>query len=140
MEGEKDQNENGEDQYDDQDVSGDFEDISDDPPPTDEEWARRVLCSDESCIGVIGPDGQCKECGKPYEGELPDMEVSSQDAEDEFPTESVSEEPAAEDTEEPGDQDDWSQRKLCSDGNCIGVIGPDGKCKECGKPYTGAPT
>ena len=30
-------------------------------------------------------------------------------------------------------------RKLCSDGTCIGVIGPDGRCKECGKPYTGEP-
>ncbi|HBD09328.1 MAG TPA: hypothetical protein DCZ69_13805 [Syntrophobacteraceae bacterium] len=29
---------------------------------------------------------------------------------------------------------DWDQRVLCSDGNCIGVIGPDGRCKECGKP------
>lgn len=35
---------------------------------------------------------------------------------------------------------DWADRKLCSDGACIGVIGPDGKCKECGKPYTGEPT
>ncbi len=30
----------------------------------------------------------------------------------------------------------WEDRILCSDGACIGVIGPDGKCKECGKPYT----
>ena len=26
------------------------------------------------------------------------------------------------------------ERILCSDGNCIGVIGSDGLCKECGKP------
>ena len=31
-------------------------------------WENRVLCSDESCIGVIGPDGRCKECGKSYDG------------------------------------------------------------------------
>jgi hypothetical protein len=31
--------------------------------------------------------------------------------------------------------DGWENRVLCSDGNCIGVIGPDGRCKECGKPY-----
>jgi hypothetical protein len=31
---------------------------------TDRDWENRVLCSDESCIGVIGPDGRCKECGK----------------------------------------------------------------------------
>ena len=27
---------------------------------------RRVLCLDGSCIGVIGADGHCKVCGKPY--------------------------------------------------------------------------
>ncbi|MDR2350061.1 MAG: zinc ribbon domain-containing protein [Deltaproteobacteria bacterium] len=25
---------------------------------------KRRLCSDESCIGIIGPDGVCTECGK----------------------------------------------------------------------------
>jgi hypothetical protein len=43
----------------------------------------------------------------------------------------------------PADDDegpvDFASRKLCSDGTCIGVIGPDGRCKECGKPYTGEP-
>ena len=115
--------------------------------PTDEEWERRILCSDEACIGVIGPDGRCKECGKPYEGELPEMP----------PTESVppsSESPAEEAMTEDEEKDagtdspsspeqssntdgEWENRKLCSDGNCIGVIGPDGRCKECGKPYEG---
>ncbi len=32
---------------------------------------------------------------------------------------------------------DFSQRLLCSDGNCIGVINDQGVCKICGKPYTG---
>jgi hypothetical protein len=31
---------------------------------------------------------------------------------------------------------DWDSRRLCSDGSCIGVIGPDGRCKECGRPYS----
>ena len=35
---------------------------------SDDDWENRILCSDESCIGVIGPDGRCKECGKPYQG------------------------------------------------------------------------
>jgi hypothetical protein len=30
-----------------------------------DDWNKRVLCSDESCIGTIGEDGKCKECGKP---------------------------------------------------------------------------
>ena len=25
---------------------------------------KRQLCSDESCIGIIGPDGRCCECWK----------------------------------------------------------------------------
>jgi predicted amidophosphoribosyltransferase len=25
---------------------------------------KRRLCSDESCIGIIGPDGLCTECGR----------------------------------------------------------------------------
>jgi hypothetical protein len=32
---------------------------------------------------------------------------------------------------------DWDNRRLCSDGNCIGVIGADGRCKECGRAYSG---
>lgn len=30
---------------------------------------------------------------------------------------------------------DLSSRILCSDGACIGVIGEDGLCKVCGKPF-----
>ncbi|MBU0513836.1 MAG: hypothetical protein KJ621_03595 [Proteobacteria bacterium] len=32
---------------------------------------------------------------------------------------------------------DVATRRLCSDGMCIGIIGADGRCKECGKPYAG---
>jgi hypothetical protein len=32
---------------------------------------------------------------------------------------------------------DFSQRILCSDGNCVGVINNQGVCSICGKPYTG---
>lgn len=28
-------------------------------------------------------------------------------------------------------------RVACDDGNCIGVLGPDGKCTRCGQPITG---
>jgi hypothetical protein len=37
---------------------------------------------------------------------------------------------------EGSDAVDFSERILCSDGTCIGVIGENGVCKECGKPYT----
>jgi hypothetical protein len=26
-----------------------------------DDWEKRVLRSDESCIGIIGPDGKCNE-------------------------------------------------------------------------------
>ena len=115
----------------------------------DIEWENRILCSDGNCIGIIGPDGRCKECKKPYKGRLPEgfmQDVSeSEDAgaaeatagedNDKEPLESQASQtdPAA--GANSRDDSDWENRVLCSDGNCIGVIGPDGNCKECGKPY-----
>lgn len=92
------------------------------------DWDKRVLCSDESCIGTIGPDGKCRECGKPYEGILPEGHGN-----DDAP-ESMTEASAKVSAETAESDDEWDKRVLCSDGACIGVIGPDGKCKECGKP------
>ncbi|MBW1742313.1 MAG: hypothetical protein JRJ47_02625 [Deltaproteobacteria bacterium] len=31
----------------------------------------------------------------------------------------------------------FSERTLCSDGNCIGIVNEKGICNECGKPYNG---
>jgi hypothetical protein len=90
-----------------------------------EDWEKRVLCSDESCIGTIGPDGKCKECGKAYDGKLPEGNIN-EIVHELSPEKQVSSDDQAD--------EDWDKRVLCSDGACIGVIGPDGKCKECGKP------
>ena len=95
-----------------------------------EDWEKRVLCSDESCIGVVGPDGKCKECGKPYEGVLPEGHGTQTVQSEAAPAEQAAEMSS----EEVVSDDEWDQRVLCSDESCIGVIGPDGKCKECGKP------
>ncbi|MGD9238178.1 MAG: hypothetical protein PVF09_15980 [Desulfobacterales bacterium] len=123
----------------------------------DSDWGKRILCSDESCIGVIGPDGRCKECGLPYEKAQTEDEAvaaepdENQDAE---PDENQDAEPDENQDAEPDEKqdadaagvdvpptsnsdDDWENRTLCSDESCIGVIGPDGRCKECGKPYEG---
>jgi predicted amidophosphoribosyltransferase len=35
------------------------------------------------------------------------------------------------------EENDFSKRVLCSDGNCIGVVNEQGVCKVCGKPYAG---
>jgi hypothetical protein len=103
--------------------------------PVAVDWENRRLCGDGNCIGVIGPDGRCKECGRPAEPggvfEEPGAEAPS------------AVEPAVQPSSPPpaaaagGAQNDWENRRLCSDGNCIGVIGPDGRCRECGKPYAG---
>jgi hypothetical protein len=107
---------------------------------SDIEWEQRTLCRDESCIGVIGPDGRCKECGLPYEGythqDVPeDQDVPATDPETaaEEATETVEEDQDFEDDENGAMTDsEWEQRTLCRDESCIGVIGPDGRCKECG--------
>jgi len=44
------------------------------------------------------------------------------------------ERPEMSDNETAGADSDWDNRLLCSDGSCIGIIGADGRCKECGKP------
>ena len=108
----------------------------------DIDWESRTLCIDESCIGVIGPDGHCKECGIPYDSEQkenapPEQELDEADAEEGLAEldEAHVEEGFAEDEESESQEDiDWESRTLCIDESCIGVIGPDGRCKECGKP------
>ena len=104
----------------------------------DIEWENRTLCNDDSCIGVIGPDGRCKECGKPFEGEFTPVADSGEyiDTADETPD--YDEDYSEEDLDNDGDPD-WENRTLCSDESCIGVIGPDGRCKECGKPLSETP-
>lgn len=102
---------------------------------SDIDWKNRILCSDGNCIGVIGTDGHCKECGKKYDDTMSSEDVSEEDVQAEQEDISTAEETP--DTSETFDDDDWDNRSLCSDGNCIGVIGPDGRCKECGKPYEG---
>ncbi len=116
--------------------------MSSDDTINDEEWKNRQLCSDGNCIGVIGPDGLCTECGRPGENvEIPRKEEAPpSDAGAAPEDETEAPDPADEDAaageieaEAPEDDDDWANRRLCPDGNCIGVIGPDGKCKECGR-------
>jgi len=103
----------------------------------DIEWEQRKLCIDESCIGVIGPDGRCKECGLPFE-EGPSDGTEEESAVEDFEAAAAEEE--LEDVVENGAETshadlEWEQRRLCIDESCIGVIGPDGRCKECGKSY-----
>ena len=105
------------------------------PEPDDAalDLESRILCPDGACIGVIGADGRCKVCGRSAAIESSASAPAAPRAAD-----------AGDDAEPPAAADDSSDldlasRKLCSDGACIGVIGADGRCKICHKPYTGDP-
>jgi len=78
----------------------------------------RELCSDGACTGVVGPDGRCKPCGR----SAAEMKASAA-------PDSEAEAAAAEPADVPADLAD---RELCADGACVGIIGPDGRCKVCG--------
>ncbi len=136
------------------------------------EWDQRQLCPDGACIGVIGPDGTCKVCGRAApnwgdernrglidppdeDGDEEDDEdlAADGDEEDEDDDEDEDDEDDDEDDDDDDDEDDededddeddepgiaaarrgeWTARQLCPDGACIGVIGPDGRCKVCGR-------
>jgi hypothetical protein len=66
-------------------------------------WTSRQLCSDGSCIGVIGSDGTCKVCGKPAE-----MRSNVDEDEDEDEDEDASDEDdvRAGDAEDEDDEDE----------------------------------
>ena len=100
------------------------------------DWESRTLCSDGNCIGVIGPDGRCKECGLAYDGPAPEGQAIEADDYDDYDDYDDGDEEMGV-ASETSDDSDWENRQLCSDGNCIGVIGPNGRCKECGKRFKG---
>ena len=106
-------------------------------PISDSDWDRRVLCSDGNCIGVVGEDGNCKVCGLKYEGPLKNF---SSDLPSNPTLSDETETKCNEDVEVAGEEmeeldDEWEDRILCVDEGCIGVVGPNGRCNECGKPY-----
>lgn len=119
----------------------------------DDKWENRVLCSDESCVGTIGPDGRCRYCKKPYEGRLPenfgeDINAASNGEDD--PENSIEKEASVDqsdienndnqddpdaENDDDGIDDDWENRILCSDESCVGTVGKNGRCRVCGLKY-----
>jgi len=97
---------------------------------TDDLFAGRELCPDGACIGIIGPDGLCRECGRVGRSAVSDPRLRHL-------TPLPGDEPAAAAVDDPDEaagelpDDDFANRVLCPDGTCIGLIGEDGKCKEC---------
>ncbi|MBI5481211.1 MAG: hypothetical protein HY906_20300 [Deltaproteobacteria bacterium] len=99
----------------------------------------RRLCPDDNCIGVIGPDGKCKVCGT-ESPDGPPPATGTGKAIAERASAAPEKKPAAKPlpTGKGGASGfDPEDRILCSDDCCTGLIGPDGKCKECGKPHEG---
>lgn len=102
---------------------------------TVDEWDTREVCPDGACTGVIGPDGQCKVCGRvsPTWNNERERGLSDQAAE---PEPQAAPPDVADEVRDlmPGtDDSDWGKRELCPDGGCVGVIGSDGVCNVCGK-------
>jgi len=100
----------------------------------DFEPAGRVLCPDGGCIGVIGADGRCKVCGTaaPAGTDLDAVRhAESEPGKEALHMESFEGEGLR--PEDDGGPTFDEQRQLCPDGGCIGVIGDDGRCKECGR-------
>jgi len=95
----------------------------DDEPFTDD----RELCPDGACIGVLGPDGRCSECRRTAadfsDDELTPEVVGVQDG---------PRQQRAGEADEDGPALD-EERELCPDGSCVGLIGSDRRCKECGR-------
>ena len=86
----------------------------------------RELCADGNCLGVI-VDGKCNVCGLPAGVDPP---AGSPDAAMIAEGGHTSE---GGQTGEGGEAFDDDERQLCPDGACTGLIGSDGKCKECGR-------
>lgn len=103
---------------------------------------HRRLCPDGGCIGVIGSDGRCRVCGRAASGggapadfapagaAADEDEVDDQDDNDENEGDGRDDSPVAAASGAGGFD---PKRRLCPDGDCLGVIGADGVCNVCGK-------
>lgn len=91
----------------------------------------RELCVDGACIGLVGMNGHCKECGKPGASARLDPRQRGLRDESEVADQLEANIIAGDSLAAPAG---FERRELCSDGGCIGIIGPDGRCKECGQP------
>ena len=102
--------------------------------------SQRRLCPDGACTGVIGDNGKCKECGTSDPGwtgatpgagsaasSCPEPAVDDEAGLDSEADSAGEEEAGAEGSFDP-------HRRLCSHGECIGVLDSKNHCKVCGRP------
>ena len=112
-------------------------------------WDERVLCPNQACIGVLGSDGRCPQCGATDDV----TRVAAQspaddgDADDDDADDGDAGDGDADDVSSAGaaipvidayrrEPADWSVRELCADGACIGVV-HGGVCNACGRRSDG---
>jgi hypothetical protein len=91
--------------------------------------ARRKLCADGACVGVIGADGRCGECGRTEAEAAAGAEPADRGVD--LATAASGEDAPIADATNTGGFD--PKRHLCADGSCVGVVGADGKCRVCGR-------
>ncbi|HEY2903383.1 MAG TPA: hypothetical protein VGL59_22555 [Polyangia bacterium] len=101
--------------------------------------ARRRLCPDGACVGLIGDDGRCKVCGTPAGAErdpaAADSGAITWDSSGKDENDDMTLPRTLADVARLDDTGGFNpDRQLCSDGDCLGVIGADGHCNVCGKP------
>ena len=98
------------------------------------EWSVRELCPDGGCIGVIGPDGRCKVCGRTEtelparRGDAPDTAAEASDA-----AAVTTEVTGASTASAAGSTAAAADREHCPDASCAGSIGANGRCEVCGQ-------
>jgi hypothetical protein len=100
--------------------------------------ARRRLCPDGACVGVIGPDGICRECGRTEAaaaaGETAVSMTGEAASEPDQDTRATADPTDGADAGPAGATGAFdSKRRLCDDGSCVGVVGEDGVCRVCGR-------
>jgi hypothetical protein len=96
-------------------------------PETGDEWDERRLCPDGACIGVLAASGVCTVCCKRGGEALAEGERGAVVA---VAVEATPQVAATDDDGSSAEVDD--DRELCPTGTCLGLIGPDRRCKECG--------
>jgi hypothetical protein len=136
-----DSDDSGDDEADDDGEADDDDDDDGEAAPAPAElpvgWTSRQLCSDGSCIGLIGADGRCKVCGRTAAGDLP-----AGPAEDRMPAPDPHAADAPDDDAANGNPATGTAivsaaaggpQVHCPDPACSGLIGSGGQCAQCGK-------
>ncbi len=107
----------------------------------DDEFLHRQLCSDGACVGLLDSQRVCKECGLVDSDATADPrlrglkhEAPEPEPEPEVPIVAQTQETGEDDAQKTDEDvpEDFASRRLCPDGTCIGVVGANGLCGECG--------